>query len=93
MLGLRNIFRNSQFRLFLSGTFFTVAFVWMAISSYDVDGEEIRVFLILSFIFVGGLIVCGFLFSLLLSLRNRNKGGLLGQIDNPDKEDDITEED
>ncbi len=65
----------------------------MAISSYDVDGEEIRVFLILSFIFVGGLIVCGFLFSLLLSLRNRNKGGLLGQIDNPDKEDDITEED
>ncbi|MDG1206447.1 MAG: hypothetical protein P8N51_13850 [Pseudomonadales bacterium] len=72
--------KNSQLRLFLSGSFFTAAFVWMAITSYDVDKEEIKVFLILSFILVGILIVCGFVFSFLLSFFRRDKAGMLGRL-------------
>jgi hypothetical protein len=53
----------------------------MAISSYDVNKEEIRVFLILSFMMVGGLIFCGFLFSFLLRLlRGKSTGGLLEKV-------------
>lgn len=73
-------FKNSQLRLFLSGSFFTAAFVWMAITSYDVDKEEIKVFLILSFILVGILIIGGFLFSFLLSFVRRDKEGMLGRL-------------
>ena len=53
----------------------------MAISSYDVDKEEIRVFLILSFMMVGGLIICGFIFSMLLRvLRGSSTGSLLEKV-------------
>ena len=52
----------------------------MAITSYDVDKEEIKVFLILSFVLVGILIIGGFLFSFLLSFVRRDKEGMLGRL-------------
>ncbi len=80
--------RNSQLRLFLSGTLFSAAFVWMAITSYDVDEEEIRVFLILSTIVVGILILAGCLLGMLLMLlrKTRRREGLLGKIEEIERE-------
>lgn len=52
----------------------------MAITSYDVDKEEIKVFLILSFLLVGLLIIGGFVFSFLLSFVRRDKEGMLGRL-------------
>ena len=77
--------KNSQVRLLFSGTLFTVAFVWMAITSYDVDKAEIRVFLILSLIFVGGIMVCGLLFSVILTFFRRDKLGMLSRFDDKKK--------
>ena len=90
---LLNFFKNSQLRLFVSGTLFTVAFVWMAITSYDVDKEVIQVFLILSFMLVGALILCGFLFSFVLRILRGKSEGMLervsrGQKQAADKTDD-----
>ena len=68
-----------------SGTLFTVAFVWMAISSYDVDKEVIRVFLIMSFLWVGGLIILGFFFAFLIHFFKPRKDGLLAKIENRQK--------
>jgi len=84
---LPRFLKNSQLRLLFSGSLFTVAFVWMAVSSYDVDQEEIRVFLIMSFILVAGLIISGFFFSLLIRLFSRDRGDLLGNLkQNPSDE-------
>lgn len=65
----------------LSGAVFAAAFVWVAISYFDVDPAVVEVFAILSVIFVGGLIVLGFVFALVLRLfRRRHHGGLLDSI-------------
>ena len=82
---MRNIFKNSQIRLLISGTLFAVAFVWMAISSYDVDDEVIRVFLIMSVILVAGLILSGFLFSLLIRVLRPKDRGFLDELERKNK--------
>jgi len=83
---LLNFFKNSQLRLFVSGTLFTVAFVWMAITSYDVDKEVIKVFLILSFMLVGGLMICGLFFSFVLRLMRGKNDGMLARISREQKQ-------
>ncbi|HIG39113.1 MAG: hypothetical protein ABGY96_05680 [bacterium] len=71
--------------MFVSGTLFTVAFVWMAITSYDVDKEEIKVFLILSFMLVAALIICSLFFSFLLRLMRGKNDGMLERISREQK--------
>ncbi|MBL4682004.1 MAG: hypothetical protein JKY88_14945 [Pseudomonadales bacterium] len=78
--------RNSHIRLLFTGSFFAVAFVAMAIVSYGVDVEEIKVFLIFSFMFVAGIMIVGFLFSFLLRVYRKLfppgvGGGLLEKIE------------
>jgi|TARA_B110000503_G_scaffold110121_1_gene164820 type VI protein secretion system component VasK len=65
----------------LSGCFFAVAFVWVAVRFFDVDMAVIWVFLILSVLLVGLLIIVAFLFSLIFRLFRRRSEGLLGSID------------
>lgn len=77
----RNILQNSQLRLLLTGSFFTAAFIWMGMTSYGVSEEEIKVFLIFSFMCLGILIVAGLLFSVVVRLFRRDKEGLLAKID------------
>jgi hypothetical protein len=66
----------------LSGCAFAAAFVWVAISYFDVDPQVVKVFAILCVLFVGGLMVLGLVFSFVLRLvrRNRHDGGLLDSI-------------
>lgn len=78
---MRNIFKDSQIRLFVTGTIFALVFVWMAVYSYDVEKEVIQVFLILSFMMVGALIVSGFLFSFVIKMFRSSDRGLPAAFD------------
>ncbi|MBV1878066.1 MAG: hypothetical protein KUG79_10535 [Pseudomonadales bacterium] len=75
------ILKNAQVRILFSGSLFTVAFIWMAVTSYNVDKAEIKVFLIFSLLFVVGIIICGLLSSIFIGLFRRKKGGLLAKIE------------
>ena len=80
--------RNSQVRLLFSASLFTGAFIWMAITAYDVDSEEIKVFLIMSFIVLGVLIAAGSAFAVVLFFLRKLKrsDGLLAEIETIEKE-------
>jgi hypothetical protein len=81
-------FRDPLYIRILSGLFFACAFIWVAIRYFQVDVNVIWVFLIMSVIFVAGLIVLGLVFSVVLRLlRRRRGGGLLGTIDLESAED------
>ncbi len=60
----------------------------MAISAYDVDSEEIKVFLIMSLIVLGVVIGAGLVFALLISLLRgaRRSDGLLAEIEKIEEE-------
>jgi len=75
-------FRDPLYIRILSGMFFACAFIWVAIRYFQVDVNVIWVFLIMSVIFVAGLVVLGLVFSVMLRLlRRRRGGGLLDSID------------
>ncbi len=80
--------KNSQIRLLFSGTFFTVAFIWMAMTAYDVDKQEIQVFAVFSVLLLGLMVVAGLLLAIVLFLfkRGRNRDGLLGKIETIEQE-------
>ena len=81
-------FRDPLYIRILSGMFFACAFIWVAIRYFQVDVNVIWVFLIMSVIFVAGLIVLGLVFSVVLRLlRRRRGGGLLDTIDLESVED------
>ncbi|MFT7686380.1 MAG: hypothetical protein ACI9FB_001725 [Candidatus Azotimanducaceae bacterium] len=89
---LLKILKNAHIRLLFTGSFFAAAFVAMAIYSYGVDVEEIKVFLVFSFLFLLAIMVAGFLFSFVISIyrrlmRSRNSGGLLDNIEKNKIED------
>lgn len=65
-----------------------VAFVWMAVTAYDVDKQEIQVFAIFSVILLALAIVAGLVFSIVLFLirRGRDSEGLLGKIETIERE-------
>jgi len=80
------VFKDPLYIRILSGLVFAGAFVWVAVRFFNVDVEVIWVFLIMSFIFVFGLIVLGLIFSVLLRLlRRRHNSGLLDSLSNPEK--------
>jgi hypothetical protein len=80
-------FRDPLYIRILSGLFFACAFIWVAIRYFQVDVNVIWVFLIMSVIFVAGLIVLGLVFSVVLRLLRRRGGGLLDTIDLESVED------
>ena len=64
-----------------STLFFAAAFIWGAVSFFDVETEVVYVFFIFSLIFVAGAIVTGFLAAPLLHLmRRRKSSSLLSQV-------------
>jgi hypothetical protein len=85
---LLSFLRNSQVRLLFSASLFTGAFIWMAVTAYNVDRAEIQVFAIMSLITLGIIIAAGAVFALLLFLlrRGRSKDGLLAEIENIERE-------
>lgn len=75
-------------RLLFTGTLFMVAFIWMAISAYDVDKAEVQVFAIFSLMLLGAMVAGGLVFSFVLFMirKRANRGGLLGKIAAIEKE-------
>lgn len=65
-----------------------VAFIWMAISSYDVDKEEVKVFAVMSLLLLGAMVAAGLVFSIILFLIRRmtRRQGLLGKIESIEKQ-------
>lgn len=87
--GLLKFLRNSQVRILFSGSLFTAAFIWMAVTAYDVDEQEIKVFLAMSFVVLGVLIAAGSLFAVVIfAVRRlrRSDDGLLAKIEAIEKE-------
>jgi hypothetical protein len=78
-------FKDPLYIRILSGMFFAGAFIWVAVRYFQVDVDVIYVFLIMSVIFVAGLIVLGLVFSVLLRLMRRRSGsGLLDAVSDSD---------
>ncbi|MFT5013089.1 MAG: hypothetical protein ACJAX5_003427 [Patiriisocius sp.] len=65
-----------------------VAFIWMAISAYDVDKQEVIVFAVFSLLLLGAMVAAGLVFSIILFLirRTTRRKGLLGKIESIEKE-------
>ncbi|MEX0942384.1 MAG: hypothetical protein WD002_07545 [Pseudomonadales bacterium] len=74
-------------RRLISGTLFAVAFVWLAVSHFNVDPEVIRVLFIFSIVFVVGLAIPGLIGAFLLRWFRRGSGGMLDHLDEPHEED------
>ncbi len=60
-----------------TGTLFAVAFVWVAVTYFHVEIEVVKVFLILSFIFVGAMIVVGLVVAPLMALTRKRRSKFL----------------
>ncbi len=73
--------RDPLIKRFLSGTLFASAFVWMAVTQFDVPTEVVWVFLKLSFIFVGVMILIGLLLMPVMALFRRHDPGMLSSLD------------
>ena len=74
--------KDPLIRRFISASIFSAAFVWVAVAYFDVDPEVVWVFLILSFGFVGSLIVVGLFLAPVVRLFNREPP-LLSKIQEP----------
>jgi hypothetical protein len=71
-------------RRFISASFFAGAFVWVAVSYFNVEMEVVWVFLQLSVAFVLGLIILGLVLTPLFRLVNRRKT-FLSELENIDE--------
>ena len=78
-------------RRFISAAFFASAFVWVAVSFFDVETEVVWVFFIYSIGFVILMILVGFLFVPFISLFRKKRSSLLEGT--PLEDSDDTQED
>ncbi|MDA0977268.1 MAG: hypothetical protein O3B72_01820 [Proteobacteria bacterium] len=72
--------KNPQIRRFISASCFAGAFIWVAITHFDVDPEVVWVLFLVSFVFVGAMIVLGLAGAPLVRLFNR-KSTMLSRLD------------
>lgn len=68
---IKRILKDPQIRRFVSGSAFAGAFVWVAVTQFRVDTEVVWTFFLMSFVFVGGMIVIGLVLAPLFRLMNR----------------------
>jgi hypothetical protein len=64
-------------RRFISAAFFASAFVWVAVSFFEVETEVVWVFFVYSIGFVVLMILVGFLFVPFISLFRKKRSSLL----------------
>ena len=70
-------FKDPMVRRFVSAAFFASAFVWVAVSFFDVETEVVWVLFIYSIGFVLLMILVGFLFVPFISLFRKKRSSLL----------------
>ena len=77
---MKRLLKDPLFRRFLSGTLFAASFVFVAVYFFDVDTEIVTTFFILSFIFVGSMILVGFVLAPLITLLRRKKSKFINSL-------------
>ena len=78
------VFKDPLIRRFISASFFAAAFVWVAVTYFNVEAEVVWVLLIFSMLFVLGMIMIGFVGAPLVRLF-RSKPSLLAQIEEEER--------
>lgn len=63
--------KDPLIRRFISASFFAAAFVWVAVTYFDVETEVVWVFLVFSVVFVIIMVFAGLILAPLVSLFNR----------------------
>ena len=63
--------KDPLLRRFVSGSLFAMAFIWVAVRHFNVDTEVMRVLALLSFLFVGLLILAGLILAPVIRLLRR----------------------
>ena len=77
------MFKDPLVRRLISASFFAAAFVWVAVRYFNVETEVVRVLFLLSFVFVGVLMVAGLILFPTVRLFRRSRTSLLSSIDAP----------
>jgi len=77
---VKRLFKDPLFRSFLSGTLFAASFVFVAVYFFDVDTEIVTTFFILSFIFVGSMIIVGLVLAPFITLLRRKKSKFINSL-------------
>ena len=72
--------KDPLIRRFISASFFAAAFVWVAVTYFNVEAEVVWVLLIFSVLFVLGMIAIGLAGAPFIRLF-RSKSSLLAQIE------------
>jgi len=78
------VLKDPLIRRFISASFFAAAFVWVAVTYFNVEAEVVWVLLIFSVLFVLGMIVIGLVGAPLVRLF-RSKPSLLAQIEEAER--------
>jgi hypothetical protein len=78
------VIKDPLIRRFISASFFAAAFVWVAVTYFNVEAEVVWVLLIFSVLFVLGMIVIGLVGAPLVRLF-RSKPSLLAQIEEEER--------
>lgn len=63
--------KDPQIRRFISGSLFAGAFIWVAVTQFGVEMEVVWTLFLMSFVFVGGMMVIGLVLTPLFRWMNR----------------------
>lgn len=74
--------KDPLIRRFISASVFAGAFIWVAVRYFHVETEVVWVLFIMSFVFVGGMMVTGLLVAPLVRLF-RSEPTMLGHLEDP----------
>lgn len=74
---MRRLIKDPLFRRFVLASLFAAAFVWVAVTYFHVEMGVVGVFLQMSFVFVGAMIVTGLILAPIVSRFNRKPGFLV----------------
>ncbi len=74
-------YKDPLFRRFVSGSVFAGLFVWVAVRYFDVPTDVVWVLFVMSFVFVGGMIVIGVGGAFLVRLFRGRQAGMLNKLE------------
>ncbi|MBO6658081.1 MAG: hypothetical protein JJ934_14380 [Pseudomonadales bacterium] len=77
------MFKDPLVRRFISASFFAAAFVWVAVTYFNVETEVVWVLFLFSFIFVGGMMVVGLVLAPIVRFFQRDSSPFLSSLEAP----------
>lgn len=77
------MFKDPLVRRFISASFFAAAFVWVAVTYFNVETEVVWVLFLFSFIFVGGMMAVGLVLAPIVRFFQRDSSPFLSSLEEP----------